>query len=1593
MSKAKTYLTRGDLVHIQEFNKQGYISYLKKTGGQVFQFYSLTRNRRYELSDYVETEVVFSREIFRRSLYTSHIYPLTLQDSFTSTATLAGGDSTYFGERLLPKLSEASRATAKLSYMTIRDVLRRGYSPAEKISIKAQMTALEARPAYVSRRLVESMKTKARLKTLTSKWGILEVRGQMPEESRRIRATATPWGISRSSKREFSRAEFIFKSLGDITTSPAIHHVIEGKTGASIDKTTGSFVISRNRTALKLFARNNSLSDTDLQAYSLKFKVKPKGLKGSSVLAVGMIQSVRLSPDEVVVRFYSHPEKRYSLQSELGEQISLELRKGLEGNTELLVDGHAYDLGYRIPLGISEGSAIVIGNDSNLRSATLGEYSDMSINVGNPEFFGSPDAVIGSQLSIVNGELQDPYNSWELVPGVTLGDDHLNFSGGSLRPAYVEDMVIHPYNNYRVKIEFSVASAPPADSVMVLMEDRESTYRGTVQPIGLYIHKGSSSEEVKISLNLQGVTFYIPSAIALRERTKLEIVKFKRSVYIFLNDVLDDVITHPRTYLEPVNSRIVIGSSISNLAAFYGKIYGWLFENYYAGDERLVDNIISKNEAIFDYAEGKFEDQANPDNKWRLVGMQPREERGGLALPNQSIRLYLDSKVTNFGTGDFTLEWESFGGWYVNVLVGGFPGGGYIYGVDDINLHLNNHTYNLGRSSAAEDLNNLVTKTLCRKDGVIYTYVNGILVNTTESFKDVQFNMPDFYLAGQPYSNVYPVLRRVRIIKGEALYHTRPVYHIHGFRTYGAESSGYDAWLKGTWHLVNDRFIYRRTNSPIVGVPKPLPQDILYHISTGPGIAEGKHYLKEEFIDSRFYPESLTTAHQDLAGNINLPPNSTLELRGAGVLTVNAEEFQVYPESVWSVLHSPKGVVVLKDSVKVHQAESLTALSTNLTSKVYSVVESGGSYLPNMWRDSHYTKYALKRTRSSDVKSILLRVGDKAYRGRSSSEAIKIYNGWNYFRPNRGLFCWSSSALMQVEVEDDYYGYTGSEFEGFSRSRLDALTSYIFHFVNTPEKFVKVYRPYENHPLLSKTDLYSKGYLSNPEITESTTYSRILQGSPLVHTYLGEEDKPLGLSPNNPLERWSHEVTKFDHLKAISGEFRRAELLLELYFLPKSTNSAPFVAITDSSFNLALQIVDGFLAVKFREDLVQLPYKPALNSYCHIRVTVSDSLIVYINGVEIFAEATSAIDPGEFSLEFNSADAEANSHFLFDSFRLTQRIEEFSQSPLEALKNIHGTLPMHSLLDMSKMFAINLGEVIIDLSEYYETKGYPFYIEWTNRESREHQASIELLSDTGEVLQSVVADVVPGTPRPSMSIYPEQEYKKLLIKIPPTSADIIAHLVEPWMYIAQPYVDQDAVADRALQEHNIVAVFDGESLKLTDKPYASTDITARYQKSPKRDRFLEGKEMQVIEAATKSLSIGSDTYPLAGVQEVSAARFNGQTYVAATLSQTFVFVPEEVPYKLPQKLTGFFLRAFRDDLLLLYLMDSQLSVRKLSDGFESVSTYDIGSKPESIANVSLSEDGQSLYVMLVLAEERDGYRFTEISATPSEFQLEVKEDG
>ena len=100
-----------------EFSAKNFVSFTKISGGQVFQYYSLSEPSSYLQTPYTDTEVIFSREIYKKKIYSSVVLSNFFSDSSANAFKTADPKTTgtnFFRPQLNPSWFDRTRNSLSL---------------------------------------------------------------------------------------------------------------------------------------------------------------------------------------------------------------------------------------------------------------------------------------------------------------------------------------------------------------------------------------------------------------------------------------------------------------------------------------------------------------------------------------------------------------------------------------------------------------------------------------------------------------------------------------------------------------------------------------------------------------------------------------------------------------------------------------------------------------------------------------------------------------------------------------------------------------------------------------------------------------------------------------------------------------------------------------------------------------------------------------------------------------------------------------------------------------------------------------------------------------------------------------------------------------------------------------------------------------------------------------------------------------------------------------------------------------------------------------------------------------------------------------
>lgn len=715
---SKKNKTNMDVIDVQNlydfkaFKDKDYINFIKRSGGQVFQYYSLLDSYANFLganggsefaSDYRETEVTFSREIYKKRVYSSVVLPLYTSDSSTNSIQISlgsnnpGGEGTgsyddlsYFKPRVTP--SWYDRHINSLSFVggDFRNIYRQATSKVESMTTKSIdfITGEFRLPllTYIHREHESS--TTTYLVFLNGSLKKVLLKALIPTESFTTKDLSC-YAMAKSTVVEKDILELNFLDLNYVSESPKATPKVLDKFSTKISSPpeTKYLRILNKRGGIRLDFTNNSISVTTYFDWTVNFNFEPKELRTDShILDYGNQIKVRLDsrdPSKLVVEVSG--QKLYTslpgfITTNSWFNISIE-KKGSEYllyiNKELIA---TESLG--LATFFSEGTSLTLGNSSDTYNGFIGNISDFIIvkraALLTDDLFAehhSIKPVIGSELDFSTGTVKDknPNIIWKNVNTALYNEEKqgLVFNAGQYLVAEdAPDLSIYNFNNFKIDVEFSLSEVPSlANKVKTLLHKTgvlTSSYR-TESGYSLSVER--VDDNARLRFQMGRVSILSSTVIRLGFRYSVELIKYKTQLLMFINNVYEGSVLLDSVLDEDIISNLMVGrfQSIPE-RDFKGIIHALKFTNYFkdlSGSDRymkyLPENL--EYEEILNFEEKSLvwvESNKDIDPEAYLSKVNPKFGEQSLELndTNKAI-IRPNTPLYNFTTADFTIE-----GWF-----------------------------------------------------------------------------------------------------------------------------------------------------------------------------------------------------------------------------------------------------------------------------------------------------------------------------------------------------------------------------------------------------------------------------------------------------------------------------------------------------------------------------------------------------------------------------------------------------------------------------------------------------------------------------------------------------------------------------------------------------------------------------------------------------------------------------------------------------------------------------------------------------------------------------------------------------------------
>lgn len=715
---SKKNKTNMDVIDVQNlydfkaFKDKDYINFIKRSGGQVFQYYSLLDSYANFLganggsefaSDYRETEVTFSREIYKKRVYSSVVLPLYSSDSSTNSIQIAlgsnnpGGEGTgsyddlsYFKPRVTP--SWYDRHINSLSFVggDFRNIYRQATSKVESMTTKSIsfITGEFRLPllTYIHREHESS--TTTYLVFIDGSLKKVLLKALIPTESFKTKDMSC-YAMAKSTVVEKDILELNFLDLNYVSESPKATPKVLDKFSTKISSPPEPkyLRILNKRGGIRLDFTNNSISVTPYFDWTVNFNFEPKELRTDShIVDYGNQIKVRLDsrdPSKLIVEVSG--QKLYTslpgfITTNRWFNISIE-KKGSEYslyiNKELMAT-ESLGLGTFF----SEGTSLTLGNSADTYNGFIGNVSDFIIvkraALLTDDLFAehhSIKPVIGSELDFSTGTVKDknPNIIWTNVNTALYNEEKqgLVFNAGQYLVAEdAPDLSIYNFNNYRIDVEFSLSEVPSlANKVKTLIHKTGVLSGGYSTESGYSLSVERVDDNARLRFQMGRVSILSSTVIRLGFRYSVELIKYKTQLLMFINNVYEGSVLLDAPLDEDIISNLIIGrfQSIPE-RDFKGVIHALKFTNYFkdlSGSDRymkyLPENL--EYEEILNFEEKSLvwiesNKDINPEDYLSKSNPKFGEQSLELNDTNKAI-IRPNTPLYNFTTADFTIE-----GWF-----------------------------------------------------------------------------------------------------------------------------------------------------------------------------------------------------------------------------------------------------------------------------------------------------------------------------------------------------------------------------------------------------------------------------------------------------------------------------------------------------------------------------------------------------------------------------------------------------------------------------------------------------------------------------------------------------------------------------------------------------------------------------------------------------------------------------------------------------------------------------------------------------------------------------------------------------------------
>lgn len=661
---------------VEKFIQEGYVNYTKRTGGQINQFYSLSDVGEDESGRYRETEVIFSREIFKRVVLTTKLFPIGVKQEAISSGmgiTNKTKEDFYIRGRVAPYTVERSYAQLRFIGGEFRNIRKEAFSDDRNTVSSFKLLGGEFRlphfdmyaPPESSKstlRFVEGMLKRALIHTFFLE-SIQSSTAKFTEFTRNTSELNDVFELNFKTKTlpgESNKAYLTYVNPNAITLD-TINSLSENASLRFLTKTAGLRVLLKGHSSQQYYGKMSMGIDFMLKeltpgGYILEMIQSHVGIRLNSL---DPTQLEFIYPHEKATEHYLYTTQPntvkkdvwYNLVLESDDSTGEEVNK-IYLNNELLFTYKGISIPRTLFTDYGGAGSFILGNNKRGDSGLLMGLDRVfmvknCLVVSESQNLKKTREIVAVDIDLSAKILSDRAG----VEWTTDGSTEIVERNGrlaitnSMVSNEAKDLLILPANNYKIELEIEATRLPSYD-----MPKRLLLSDGQVFELSLIL----DADDVRLKFVYEGTELISYTTLKVNTIYKIEIMKVRDYILLVINGRFDSIVKYDTNIdLRFINSVTVGGGE----EAFQGYLYSLKMINFYR-DNRDYDQHYPENISeivVLNFEEG-YLDEGGTYRKWKEVtpGIASFAKFGGKSLKGV-ISVERDPGLS-IGSNDFTFE-------------------------------------------------------------------------------------------------------------------------------------------------------------------------------------------------------------------------------------------------------------------------------------------------------------------------------------------------------------------------------------------------------------------------------------------------------------------------------------------------------------------------------------------------------------------------------------------------------------------------------------------------------------------------------------------------------------------------------------------------------------------------------------------------------------------------------------------------------------------------------------------------------------------------------------------------------------------------